>query len=130
MVSLTRDDQNAGRKSEEGKASILKLLKIKVENSSNMPKPLAKMHPSQQKKIHDKRNINMSEFDKFIELYHSFCRGDRDNPETQEEDNIDNNNDNDQDQLYAMLTKNKSADVKNQKPGNINHLLSKSHGKE
>ena len=129
--SLTRDDQNAWKKiSEEGKASILKLLKTKVENNSNIPKPSAKTHPPQQNKIHDKRNINMSEFDKFIELYHSFCRGDRDNPETQVEHNIDNNNDDDQDQLYAMLTKNKPNDLKNQKPGNICRLLSKANSKE
>ena len=45
--SLTRDDQNAWKKiSEEGKASILKLLKFKAENtSSNMPKAVTKMSP-------------------------------------------------------------------------------------
>ena len=95
-----------------------------------MPKPANKMPPFQQKKPPDKRNINMSEFDKFIELYHTFCRGDCDNPETQVEDNIANDNNDEEDQLYAMLTKNKSADVKDQKPGNVCRLLSKAHSKE
>ena len=130
--SLTRDDQNAWKKiSEEGKANILKLLKPKGENTGpNMPKPTAKMPTFQQKKPPDKRNINMSEFDKFIELYHTFCRGDHDNPETQVEENIANANNHEEDQLYAMLTQNKPANVKDQRPGNISRLLSKAHSKE
>ena len=72
----------------------------------------------------------MSEFDKFIELYHTFYRGDHDNPETQVEDNIAIANNDEEDQLYAMLTKNKSADVKDQKPGNVCRLLSKACSKE
>ena len=95
-----------------------------------MPKPTTKMSPFQQKKPPDKRNINMSDFDKFIELYHTFCRGDCDNPESQVENNIANANNVEEDELYAMLTKNKSADVKDQKPGNVCHLLSKAHSKE
>ena len=56
--------------------------------------------------------------------------GDFYNLETQVEDNIANSNNDEEDQLYAMLTKNKSADVKDQKPGNVCRLLSKAHSKE
>ena len=41
-----------------------------------------------------------------------------------------NNDNDDQDQLYAMLTKNKPNEVKEQRAGNINCLLSKAHSKE
>ena len=72
----------------------------------------------------------MSDFDKFISLYHAFCGGDQDNSETQVEDNLVDITDEDQDQLYAMLTKNKPSDERNQRAGNINRLLSKAHSKE
>ena len=35
----------------------------------------------------------------------------------------------DQDQLYEMLTKSKEIEQSQQRPGNINFLLFKSHGK-
>ena len=79
--SLSRNDQNAWKNiSEEGKASILKLMKSKSPNNSiNFPKPAPNIHPPQQKQTPDKRNINMSEFDKFISLYYAFCGEDCDN---------------------------------------------------
>ena len=75
----------------------------------------------------------MTQFDKFISLYHTFCEGGDDNTT---DDQVDTDklctyavNLEEQDQLYAMLTKSKEIEQSQQRPGNINCLLSKAHGK-
>ena len=126
---LTRNDQNAWKNlSEERKASILKHMKPKESPNKNngVSRPTASNHRSQNKNSF-KRNINMTEFNKFISLYHTFCGKD---PEaTGNEIDVDNNDQNDSndnedhDQLYAMLTENQSNSARRQRPGNINRLL-------
>ena len=75
----------------------------------------------------------MTQFDKFISLYHIFCEGGTDNTTddhiSKDELSTDAEDLSEQDQLYAMLTMSKEIEKSQQRPGNINHLLSKAHGK-
>ena len=75
----------------------------------------------------------MTQFDKFISLYHTFCEGGDDNT-TKDQVNTDEPSTDaehleDHDQLFTMLTKSKEIEQSQQRPDSINRLLFKAHKK-
>ena len=134
---MTNNDRNAWKNiSQSGKANILKLLNASSpsqnSNSGTSQRTTPRVH-FRDKNLSKPQAVNMTQFDKFISLYHTFCDGSDDNNTDAQvnttEPSIDAENLEEQDQLYAMLPKNKEIEQSQQRPGNINRLLSKAHGK-
>ena len=74
----------------------------------------------------------MGKFGEFISLYRAYCNGGNAFDDSNNEINeTSNDNLNDDNELYAMLTNangTQDSNAKsNQRPGNVNRLLSKAH---
>ena len=115
---LTNNDNNARKNiSQSGKANILKLLNAlsspQNSNSGTPQRTTQKVH-LRDNRFSKPQAANMTQFDKFISLYHIFCEeGDDNNIEDQvnkDEPSTDDENLEKKDQLYEILTKDKEIE--------------------
>ena len=121
---------------QSGKANVLKLLNTSSpsqHSNNNIPQRTTQKVHFQDDKLSKPQAANMTQFDKFISLYHTFYKGNDNNTKedqvNKDELNTDAENSEGEDQLYSMLKTSTKIEQSKQKPGNINHLLPKAHSK-